>query len=339
MAYAIRTKNNLQALNKTNDSDCVKQIYIKKKNWNPEPAPLHIEDKITDLEKLLKNQQKTLCNTTQGRNLRNLTYPQSVTLCLLKLDDNLTIKNTDKNLGPAIMETEDYIHQVLKDHLLTKDYERLSEKTAKHRICNITRTLKSHITENHKLLSKVEITYFQRSFKKQYRIPIFYGLPKVHETPVTLRPLVSSSSSFLSIFSVWLDFNMKDLLPLVQSYIKNSTTVINDLKELHIPDGALIFTADAKSMYTNIDTVTVVSAMRDFIISNQDQIPTDFLTDLFLQILTAVTENNIFTFAGTFWQQLSGTAMGTPAACAYATITFGQHENSVILPNYRSQLI
>jgi hypothetical protein len=173
MAYAIRTKNNLQALNKTNDSDYVKQIYIKNKNWNPEPAPLHIEDKITDLEKLLKNQQKTLCNTTQGRNLRNLTYPQSVTLCLLKLDDNLTIKNTDKNLGPAIMETEDYIHQVLKDHLLTKDYERLSEKTAKHRICNITRTLKSHITENHKLLSKVEITYFQRSFKKQYRIPIF----------------------------------------------------------------------------------------------------------------------------------------------------------------------
>jgi hypothetical protein len=237
------------------------------------------------------------------------------------------------------METEDYIHQVLKDHLLTKDYERLSEKTAKHRICNITRTLKSHITENHKLLSKVEITYFQRSFKKQYRIPIFYGLPKVHETPVTLRPLVSSSSSFLSIFSVWLDFNMKDLLPLVQSYIKNSTTVINDLKELHIPDGALIFTADAKSMYTNIDTVTVVSAMRDFIISNQDQIPTDFLTDFFLQILTAVAENNIFTFAGTFWQQLSGTAMGTPAACAYAIITFGQHENSVILPNYRSQLI
>jgi hypothetical protein len=132
---------------------------------------------------------------------------------------------------------------------------------------------------------------------------------------------------------------MKDLLPLVQSYIKNATTVINDLKELHIPDGTLIFTADAKSMYTNIDTVTVVSAMRDFIISNQDQIPTDFLTDLFLQILTAVTENNIFTFAGTFWQQLSGTAMGTPAACAYAIITFGQHENSVILPNYRSQLI
>jgi hypothetical protein len=339
MAYAIRTQYNLQTIDKPNNSDYIKQIYIKNKSWNPEPAPLDIEDKITNFEKQLKNHQKNIISRNQGRNLRNLTYPQSVTLRLLKLDDNLTIKNTDKNLGPAIMETEAYIVQVLKEHLLTKDYVRLSEVTARHRINNLIRFLKALITENYKLLSKAEVTYFQRSFKKQYRIPIFYGLPKVHKTPVTLRPVVSSSSSFLSVFSVWLDLKMKDLLPLVKSYIKNSMTIINDLKELFIPDDALIFTADAKSMYTNIDTATGVAAIRDFIIVNRDQIPADFPTDLFLQILTTVMENNIFTFAGTYWQQLSGTAMGTPAACAYATITFGQHENNLILPTYHSQLI
>ncbi len=115
MAYAIRTQYNLQTMNKPNNSDYIKQIYIKNKNWNPEPAPLDIEDKITHFEKQLKNQQKTLVSTTQGRNFRNLTYPQSVTLRRLKLDGNLTIKNTDKNLSPAIMETEDYVTQVLKD--------------------------------------------------------------------------------------------------------------------------------------------------------------------------------------------------------------------------------
>jgi hypothetical protein len=62
MAYAIRTKYNLQALNKEDDSDYIKQIYIKNKTWNPEPAPLHIEDKITDFEKLLKHQQNNLSN-------------------------------------------------------------------------------------------------------------------------------------------------------------------------------------------------------------------------------------------------------------------------------------
>ena len=31
--------------------------------------------------------------------------------------------------------------------------------------------------------------------------------------------------------------------------------------------------------------------------------------------------------------------MGTPVACAYATVTFGQYENSLILQKYRHQLL
>lgn len=92
-------------------------------------------------------------------------------------------------------------------------------------------------------------------------------------------------------------------------------------------------------MYTNIDTKTGVLALQDFITSNADHFPTSFPTELFLQILTTVMDNNIFTFVGTYWQQLSRTAMGAPAACAYATITFGNHENTKILPYFKSQLL
>jgi hypothetical protein len=75
---------------------------------------------------------------------------------------------------------------------------------------------------------------------------------------------------------------MKELLPSVQSYIKNSDTLLDDLKNFTVPEGAVLFTADAKSMYTNIDTATGVTALRDFIISNANQIPPDFPTELFL---------------------------------------------------------
>jgi hypothetical protein len=49
--------------------------------------------------------------------------------------------------------------------------------------------------------------------------------------------------------------------------------------------------------------------------------------------------NNIFSFAETYWLQLSGTAMGTPAACTYATITYGHFENSTLLPAFKENLI
>jgi hypothetical protein len=78
---------------------------------------------------------------------------------------------------------------------------------------------------------------------------------------------------------------MKELLPLVQSYTKNSASTIEELKTLHIPENALLFSADATSMYTNIDTSTGIAAISDFIHSNRANISTNFPIDLFLQIL------------------------------------------------------
>jgi hypothetical protein len=50
-------------------------------------------------------------------------------------------------------------------------------------------------------------------------------------------------------------------------------------------------------------------------------------------------KNNIFSFQDAYWQQLAGTAMGTPVACAYATVTHGHFENSDILPTFSSNLL
>jgi len=117
----------------------------------------------------------------------------------------------------------------------------------------------------------------------------------------------------LSVFSTWLDYKTKELLPLISSYTRNSTDVINDLKFLTLPKGATIFSADVKSMYTNIDTDLGIYTFKEFLQHNQDKIPKDFPTNLFLRILESVMQNNIFTFADTFWLQVSGTAMGTPS--------------------------
>jgi hypothetical protein len=66
--------------------------------------------------------------------------------------------------------------------------------------------------------------------------------------------MVSTTNSLLAIFSTWLDHRMKELLHLIQSYTKYSTDIIQDVKKLALPRNATLFSADAKSMYTNIDT-------------------------------------------------------------------------------------
>jgi hypothetical protein len=339
LARSIRIQYYLMETGTTNDSTYEKQIYVKNTNWHPPPAPWAIEEKITDFEKALRQKHQSLVEKHQKINITNLTPIQAKAMRLLKNNKDIIIKPTDKNLGPAIMDTPDYVHQILTEHLLTNDYRQLSRSEAENKMDQLRKDLDNLLSANAQNLSQSEITYFKRSLSSRFRLPIFYGLPKVHKTPVSLRPVVSTTNSLLAVFSTWLDYKMKVLLPLVKSHIHNSIEVIQALKNIQIPKKALLFSADAVSMYTNIDTPTGVSAIRDFLLINREQIPESFPTDLFLQVLETVMNNNIFSFADTFWHQLSGTAMGTPTACAYATITYGHFENTEILPRFSNQLL
>jgi hypothetical protein len=339
MARSIRTLYYLKQHNANHNSDYEKQIYVQNRQWHPPPAPLQVEEKLSTFEKLLKAKQEELQRKYRNKNLANLTPLQQKVFNQLRQNQNIIIKPTDKNLGPAVMDLNTYVSQVLKEHLLTDTYKKLSPTETKDSLENIRNILKDMITSNKDKLSTAEFIYFQRSFKERFRLPLFYGLPKVHKTPMTLRPVVSCVKSLMSVFSNWLDYRMKQLLPFVKSYIRNSFDVIQELKGLAIPDNALLFSADATSMYTNIDTDLGIQAIRDFIHLHQVSLPTDFPSELFLQILEIVMKNNIFSFENTTWLQLSGTAMGTPAACAYATISFGQYENTCILPHFNRHLL
>ncbi len=92
-------------------------------------------------------------------------------------------------------------------------------------------------------------------------------------------------------------------------------------------------------MYTNIDTDLGLATLRDFLTYNNTHLPPDFPTDFFLSIMEIVMKINIFSFMDTYWLQLSGTAMGTPVACSYATITYGHHENTKILTVFEANLL
>jgi hypothetical protein len=337
MAYNIRTKQYLLKNNPSPSGSYIPQIYVKLKDWNPPPASTEIENRITLFEKHLKKTIET--HTHHNIRTSNLTITQHQTMKALRENKDFIIMPTDKNLGPAIMNRDEYIKQCLTDHLLTPHYIQLTKKEALGRISYI-RDLLTEIYNNHKKqLSQAETTYFTRSFKLNHRIPIFYGMPKVHKNPLTFRPVVSCVNSFSSIFSNWLDYKMKDLLFLIPSYIKDSKHLLDEIKNLTLPPNAKLFTADATAMYTNIDIKSGIITFEKLFDTYDNLIPKDFPRELFIKVLRTIMENNIFTFGDTYWLQTQGTAMGTPAAPLYSILTFGYHENTSILPNFKSQLI
>jgi hypothetical protein len=225
LAYSIRTRHNLKSTSAGEDA-YIPQIYVKNKTWNPPPASVKIENQLTLFEKALKKELTIQSSKLNGTNLSNLTQLQLAALKKLRKNKNIIIKPTDKNLGPAAMDREMYVTQMLNEHLLTKDYIKLTQQEALDKLQQMKLLFKDLISSNKDLLSQPELIYFTRSLKSQHRIPLFYGLPKIYKNPISLCPIVSTTNSLSAIFSIWLDYKTKDLLPLIRSHTKNSIEIV-----------------------------------------------------------------------------------------------------------------
>ena len=85
------------------------------------------------------------------------------------------ILNTDKNLGPAILEKDVYKERCLKDHLLdTKTYKQLEPWEAYCKLKSATEDFQQLVQRQKKCLPESEQTYFQRGFEELRRMPQFY---------------------------------------------------------------------------------------------------------------------------------------------------------------------
>ena len=107
--------------------------------------------------------------------------------------------------------------------------------------------------------------YFKRSFdkpKKQYRLPHFYALPKVHKSPLTLRPVISTSNSITEIASKWCEHQLNSIIQLCPANILDSIKLRQQLiNKSPFPYEAAISTSDTKAYYPSIPTqfaVTIV---------------------------------------------------------------------------------
>jgi hypothetical protein len=157
---------------------------MKLRNWNPPPASSNTEAQLELFEQAIT--EAVIHNEKITPSFSNLTPQQKETLHQLINNKDLIILPMDKNLGPAAINYEDYMKQILHEHLLTLNYERLSQSTASQRLLNTKNHLIKTFYRHKDLLSNAERLYFLRSFKNQHCTPIFYGLPKVHKKPIKL---------------------------------------------------------------------------------------------------------------------------------------------------------
>ena len=118
--------------------------------------------------------------------------------------------------------------------------------------------------------------------------------------------------------SEFLDHHLQPLMKQGESYIKDNGDFLEKLKRVEqIPKEAIFVTADVVGLYPSIPHDGGLEVLRKQYSKFKDKIvPTEDIT----KKADFVVKNNLFEFDCRFYQQISGTAIGTKFAPPYACI-------------------
>jgi hypothetical protein len=331
LLYDIRTRFAIADFDNCS-SDYNPKLYVKSEDWSPDDAPPEVEHAL----QCFKNKLLQATSAARKRRQYNLHFQQRQLLQKLKASHQFIIIPTDKNLGPAIMNRDHYKNRALADHLLDHtSYRQLSPAEATTIRLQAGRNLRDLVHCYREKLPKEDVKYFDRSFSQSRRLPQFYITPKVHKQPLKTRPIVSCIGSNIEVMSKYLDYQLQRVVHCCPSYLRDSANLLSELKQLPpLPAGSKLASADAVSMYTNMDTPHVISTVRKWLLRHQRSLPSDFHIDLVTEAISIVMTQNVFQFDDTYWIQTCGAAMGTSVACVLATIYYSYHEETSILPTY-----
>lgn len=161
--------------------------------------------------------------------------------------------------------------------------------------------------------------------------PIYYHLPKVHTSTTNPpgRPIIAGIGSLTSPLSEYIDFFLQKYVVKLDSYLKDSATLILLLKPITWQPDYWWASLDVTALYSNIKHEHGISAVKTFL-DNDPDMPSSqqkFILDGIRFILT----HNIFKFTDQLFIQRCGTAMETKFAPSYANLFMGKFEKTMIM--------
>ena len=313
------------------------QCKLKWEEKNPHWYPYEVRNNRTPalnqfMEQVLTDTKQSL-NSFHQKNYNNLSQKKREALKSLASDESIVIKPSDKCGSVVVMNRQDYEKECLKQ---------LSDKTF-YEECNYDpneeyKELVAEQVEN--LFDKGFISKFHKSTMLEGdQTPNFYGLPKTHSSYDAfppLRPISNGHSSCTTKLSEYIDSFLKCCAQKTESYIKDTTSFINKIKNKHfdtVNSEIFLCSMDVNALYPNIDHTEGTQACEHFLNLRKTQsVPTKVVTSLILLVLKSHTLN----FLGRFFHQIKGTAMGTPMAVNFANLFMSKFEQEM-LADYKKE--
>ncbi|XP_069601416.1 uncharacterized protein [Ranitomeya imitator] len=221
----------------------------------------------------------------------NLSWQEQRALKELKSNESFEIREADKGGNIVLWPKEMYCIEAKKQLGNPRHYVVLPSDPTQVFKSSLDRLLKNAHAQN--IINKRELDFLT---VKHPVVPTFYMLPKVYKsvTEPPGRPIVSGIGGLYEKPCIFLDFYLQPIVLQLDSYIRDSSFLIQQLDPLVLPDDVILATMDVEGLYTNIEHDLGISAIGYFL----DKFTTGSRghDSFILDLLRVVLEKSYFTF-------------------------------------------
>ena len=234
----------------------------------------------------------------------------------------------------VVWERSDYIKEAEKQLVDKSVYQKVNFKG--NLLCELVDKNNSSFKELKRVgcISDKSLKSFSYEFKKATNLGKFYLLPKICKCleNVRRRPVISNCGPPTEKVSKFLDFHLKSIMQNGASYVKDSNVFKSKIKNIDIPNDALLETANVIGLHPTITHEAGLSALREAL---DKKTPKEIPTENLIKMTEFGLKNNFSEFDTNVYQQISGIAIGTKFAPPYAWIFMNQLETK-FLENLKS---
>ena len=309
---SIKRKLALSGLNLTTTPEIPRQgnnlpfqsrKFTNRSNWNP-PAPGIVEHMHLLNESALQN---SLLSPKLQTFRRNLTKAEIAAKSSLQHNHDIVIKKADKGSNVVIQNKTDYINEGLKQ-LSDRKFYRLQEESLTHHHNTLIKKAIDEMVHSKEITPKTA----DYLFLENPRTSKFYLLPKIHKNklPPPGRPIVSANECPSERISQFVDNFIQPIVKTLPAYLRDSSHLLNIIRHLQVPPGAILANLDVTSLCTNIPNDEGILAVSRYLFKYRDASlnPTNHSI---CKLLDLVLKTNNFEFDNKEFRQVGRAAIGT----------------------------